>query len=207
MVDELRSVVGMQPFICASASSSAGAASAAAATTVASAQAAPTATTSTPLTYDTVSRGLKYTQSVLQETLRLYPSVPKDVKQAMADDTLPDETFIPAGSLVAYMPHTMGRLPSLWGEDALAYKPERFLAGAKHSQFKFIAFNAGRRSCLGQHMALVEASVVLAALYRSYRVRVLPGQHITYQESLTLPMRNGIKAVLEPRPMTASSSV
>lgn len=214
MVEELRAVVGMTPFGATTAGPvSAGAAAAAAASAAGSAGAGPRSSAAAvsaaapfpSLSYETVSKGLKYTQAVLQETLRLYPSVPKDVKQAMADDRLPDKTFIPAGSLVAYMPHTMGRLPSLWGDDALAYKPDRFLAasgsgsGAKHSQFKFIAFNAGRRTCLGQHMALVEASVVLAVLYRRYRVRVLPGQHITYQESLTLPMKHGIKAVLEPR--------
>lgn len=196
MVEELRSVIGMGAFGAPAGASGAASAGAGAGSS-ASGTSAPAATSS--LSYDTVSKGLKYTQAVLQETLRLYPSVPKDVKQAMGDDTLPDKTFIPAGSLVAYIPHTMGRLPSLWGEDALAYKPDRFLSGAKHSQFKFIAFNAGRRTCLGQHMALVEASVVLAVLYRRYRVRVLPGQHITYQESLTLPMKHGIKAVLEPR--------
>jgi fatty acid omega-hydroxylase len=125
-------------------------------------------------------------------------AVPKDVKQAVRDDTLPDGTFIPQGSLVAYLPHAMGRLETLWGPDAHDFKPSRFLS-EKYSPFKFIAFNAGPRTCLGQQLALVEASIVLSLLYRNYRVTVVPGQHITSLESLTLPMRSGIKAVISRR--------
>jgi cytochrome P450 len=63
--------------------------------------------------------------------------------QALADDTLPDGTFIPAGSMVAYLPHAMGRLEQNW-PDPDRFDPTRFLdASQRHSAFKFIAFNAG----------------------------------------------------------------
>lgn len=43
-------------------------------------------------TYDQVKE-MKYTKAVFQETLRLYPSVPKNTKMALNDDVLPDGTF------------------------------------------------------------------------------------------------------------------
>lgn len=190
--------------------------------------------------YDDVTRHLRYASAVVLETLRLYPSVPKDVKQAVEDDTLPDGTIIPAGSFVTYCPHAMGRNPSLWGPNADVFDPDtHFWSGAlppataaeaaaasgrsagdaddkkesaggggsgagarglqRHSPFKAIAFNAGPRTCLGQHMALVEASYVLATVYSGFKLIPVPGQVIDYQESLTLPQKSGLKVTVQRR--------
>lgn len=51
--------------------------------------------------YDDVLIHLPFTQAVVKETLRLYPSVPKDLKTSIADDTLPDGTFVPKGEATA----------------------------------------------------------------------------------------------------------
>jgi long-chain fatty acid omega-monooxygenase len=59
------------------------------------------------------------------QTLRLYPSIPKNPKCAFHDDVLPDGTFIPRGSYVLYMPYVMGRLPSLWN-DPPRFDPDRW---------------------------------------------------------------------------------
>ncbi|RYG57199.1 cytochrome P450 [archaeon] len=94
--------------------------------------------------------------------------------------------------MVAYLPYAMGRLDSLW-PNPTHFDPTRFL-GVKHSSFKFIAFNAGLRICLGQHLAMTEASFVLAILFRRYKVTPVPGQDVQPTESLTLPMERGLMA-------------
>ena len=44
-----------------------------------------------------------------------------------------------------------GRSQALWGPDAEQFKPERWLQMSEApSQYKFIAFNAGYRLCLGK---------------------------------------------------------
>ncbi len=87
-------------------------------------------------------------QCVLNETLRLYPSVPKNMKRCLRDDVLPDGTFVPSGHSVAFFPWTMGRLTALWGADAEEFRPERWeefeAAGERPSPFKFIAFQVRR---------------------------------------------------------------
>jgi len=132
---------------------------------------------------------------VLRETLRLFPSVPKDVKMAVADDVLPDGTAVRAGDVVAYLPYAMGRLECNWPRP-LDYDPQRFLGETQPSPFLHIAFNAGRRTCLGQTLALTEGAVVLALIARSYEVTLEPGQVLLPAETLTLPMRNGLWATL-----------
>jgi cytochrome P450 len=87
---------------------------------------------------------LKYTEAFCMEVLRLYPSVPKEAKEVSKDDILPDGTPIYVGDLAGFIPYAMGRDKDLWGEDAEEFHPERFLdLPAKHSPFKFIAFQVG----------------------------------------------------------------
>ena len=154
-------------------------------------------------THRTIQDQMPFTRNILHETLRLYPSVPKDLKRSVKADTLPDGTHIPAGSNVAYLPYCMGRNPHLWGNDCLEFKPERwneaFLPGSRISPYKFIAFNAGPRTCLGQQMALVEASFILGLIYRKYTLRLVPNQNIQYLDSLTLPMEEGVKMTVHKR--------
>ena len=152
-----------------------------------------------PLAYETAARKLPFATAVLKEALRLHPSVPKDVKVAVADDVLPDGTRIPAGAAVAWLPWCMGRLDALWPRP-LDFDPERFLGATQPSPFLFTAFNAGPRTCLGQHLATVEGAAVLATLHREFEFELVPGQDIDYAESLTLPMKNGMRVYVRRRP-------
>ncbi|KAL3902074.1 MAG: hypothetical protein SGCHY_000108 [Lobulomycetales sp.] len=157
--------------------------------------------------YDDMRR-LPYAHAVFFEVLRLYPSVPSNVKVCNEDDELPDGTFVAKGSRVIFSPYAMGRLTRIWGPDAKEFNPERWLVdGAlrKESQIKFPAFNAGPRICLGQNLATQvcscdfkliceqEAVTVLTLLVRAFDFEMLPDQEITYIDSLTLPMKNGLK--------------
>lgn len=79
------------------------------------------------ISYEILMHELPYTKAVFHETLRLNPSLPKNVKQAVADDVLPDGTCVYAGELVGYSNWRMGRNKSVWGQDAELLVPERWL--------------------------------------------------------------------------------
>lgn len=72
---------------------------------------------------------------------------------------------------------------------------------APPSAFEYPAFNAGPRTCLGRGLAELEGVFVLASLLRRWRLRLAPGQRRppAYGNSLTLPMRDGLRVTLEPR--------
>merc|ERR1711972_587097 len=59
-----------------------------------------------PLSYDMINR-LDYVEAVIREGLRLHPSVPLDFKEVLADDTLPNGTWVSRGSSVAYSTYSM----------------------------------------------------------------------------------------------------
>ena len=111
---------------------------------------------------------LSYAHAVIMEVLRLHPPVPNDCKVAVRATTLPDGTYVPAGTLVSYLPLAMGRNTEIWGDDAEEFKPERFLSGKEPSPFRFIAFNAGPRMCLGKSQALMTIKLVFANLLPRY---------------------------------------
>eukprot|EP00930_Biecheleria_cincta_P046614 TRINITY_DN32166_c0_g1_i1.p1 TRINITY_DN32166_c0_g1~~TRINITY_DN32166_c0_g1_i1.p1 ORF type:complete len:550 (-),score=94.88 TRINITY_DN32166_c0_g1_i1:91-1740(-) len=143
--------------------------------------------------YDDVKR-LPYLQAVLSETLRLYPSVPIDVKYSLSDETLPDGTHVPAGTSVFYNIFSMGRDTTLWGDDASEFKPERWLAMEEPvSNFVYPVFNAGPRECLGRRLAYVEMTTCLAALLPclSFKLAV-PSEEIKPDAQLTLGMATGL---------------
>jgi cytochrome P450 len=75
--------------------------------------------------------------------LILYIPLGQNSKEAAVDDTLPDGTKVKKGNIVGYVPYSMGRMKFLWGEDALEFRPERWLKLGHfqpESPFKFTAF-------------------------------------------------------------------
>ena len=152
--------------------------------------------------YEALEKELPYTSACMRETLRLFPSVPKDVKVAEKADTLPDGTRVPGGAKVAYLPYVMGRSTELWGPTAAQFLPARFFTDKTlPSPWKFPAFNgAGPRQCLGQRMALAEANFVLALLFSRFTFTLSPEQckegGCPYADSLTLPMARGLFATV-----------
>ncbi|EPS59487.1 hypothetical protein M569_15318, partial [Genlisea aurea] len=153
----------------------------------------PETWTGEPLRFEEVDR-LIYLKAALSETLRLFPSVPEDSKRAAADDVLPDGTFVPAGSSVTYSIYSAGRMRSTWGEDCLEFRPERWLSAGgdefvMHDQFKFVAFNAGPRICLGKELAYLQMKSIAAAVLLRHRLSLVPGHKVEQKMSLTLFMK------------------
>ena len=108
-------------------------------------------------------RRMSYLQNVLNETLRLYPSVPVNTRTAKRTTVLPtgggpDRTapmLIPKGAMVAYCVYAMHRRPDLYGMDAELFRPERWdeEMPMRHDKTKatwgYLPFNGGPRTCLG----------------------------------------------------------
>ncbi|CAI9087399.1 OLC1v1021456C1 [Oldenlandia corymbosa var. corymbosa] len=163
--------------------------------------------TEEPLVFDEADR-LVYLKAALAETLRLYPSVPEDFKYVVSDDVLPDGTRVPAGSTVTYSIYSMGRMKSIWGDDCMEFKPERWLSpgGDRFEQpkdaYKFVAFNGGPRTCLGKDLAYLQMKSVASAVLLRYRLSLVPGHLVQQKMSLTLFMKNGLKVHLTPRQLS-----
>ncbi|GKU96754.1 hypothetical protein SLEP1_g9952 [Rubroshorea leprosula] len=156
-----------------------------------------------PLAFEEADR-LLYLKAALSETLRLYPSVPEDSKHVVADDVLPDGTFVPAGSSITYSIYSVGRMKTTWGDDCMEFRPERWLSadGKKfimHDSYKFVAFNAGPRICLGKDLAYLQMKSVAAAVLLKHKLNLATGHKVEQKMSLTLFMKYGLKVNIQSR--------
>eukprot|EP01087_Luapelamoeba_hula_P021355 TRINITY_DN743_c0_g1_i3.p1 TRINITY_DN743_c0_g1~~TRINITY_DN743_c0_g1_i3.p1 ORF type:complete len:434 (-),score=51.99 TRINITY_DN743_c0_g1_i3:159-1460(-) len=97
---------------------------------------------------------MDYLQWVLDETLRLYPSVPYDIRRAVKADVFPDGAVVPAQALVVYSAFLMGRSEQWWPE-ASRFWPERWADKSTCNKNAFLAFHAGPQTCLGRPMVCV----------------------------------------------------
>ncbi|CAK9148484.1 unnamed protein product [Ilex paraguariensis] len=134
---------------------------------------------------------MQYLHAALTETLRLYPAVPVDAKMCLSDDTLPDGFNVRKGDMVAYQPYAMGRMRFIWGDDAEKYRPERWLdengSFKQESAFKFTAFQAGPRICLGKEFAYRQMKIFSAVLLHFFVFKLGDDQKVVnYRTMLNL---------------------
>ncbi|KAH9483172.1 Cytochrome P450 monooxygenase 75 [Psilocybe cubensis] len=130
-------------------------------------------------TYDDF-REMKYMKAVINETMRLYPAVPFNVRASKCATVLPSKPgsqdrpmYVPANTRLPYATFVMHRRTDLWGPDAREFDPDRFLDDRLHkylipNPFIFIPFNAGPRICLGQQFAYHEMSFFLVKLLQQF---------------------------------------
>ncbi|CAH1417761.1 unnamed protein product [Lactuca virosa] len=159
--------------------------------------------------YDEV-KDMVYTHASLCESMRLYPPVPVDSKLANADDVLPDGTVVKKGMMVSYHPYAMGRMESIWGENWMEFRPERWLEKddtAEKMKFRardpyvYPVFQAGPRICLGKDMAFLQMKRVVAGVLRQFMVvpAVDDGSEPVFVAALTSKMKGGFPVKIKER--------
>src|SRR5262245_31909428 len=118
------------------------------------------------LTPDDVVR-LVYTEQVVREALRLCPPVAVAGRTAMRDIAV-DGYRVTAGSMVLIGVFGMHRDSAVW-PDPLTFSPERFTPQnmSKLDRWQYIPFGAGPRTCIGDHFAMLEATLALATIVRT----------------------------------------
>lgn len=146
---------------------------------------------------------LPYVMAVFYETLRLYPPVPFELKQCEQQTTLPDGTFLPKNAILVWCTWAMNRSKLTWGEDAVEFKPERWLEDGNFvskTAFEFPVFNGGPRTCLGKKMAELVAVQVISSLVLMFDFVAIDSKERISRNSLTLPMQGGLPCFVKPRP-------
>ncbi|KAL6127034.1 hypothetical protein ACLB2K_075079 [Fragaria x ananassa] len=145
------------------------------------------------LTEEALSK-MQYLHAVLYETLRLYPTIPLNARVCFSDDTWPDGHSVRKGEMIVYQPYSMGRMKYIWGDDAEEFRPERWLDGngnfKEENPFKFIAFNAGPRICLGKDYSYLQMKIFSAVLLTNYIFKLTDETKVgEYKTMVTLDIK------------------
>ncbi|KAH0940420.1 hypothetical protein HID58_000057 [Brassica napus] len=146
---------------------------------------------------------LVYLQAALYESMRLYPPVPFQRKSPIKPDLLPSGHKVDSSSTIMIFLYALGRMRAVWGEDAMEFKPERWVSQSgclRHEpSFKFLSFNAGPRTCPGKQLALTLMKTVAVEILQNYDIKVIKGQKIEPDPGLILYMKHGLRRCSAPR--------
>jgi len=114
---------------------------------------------------------LGYTVQVIHESLRLCPPAAAVARLAMRDVII-DGHRVPAGTSLLVGIYALHRDPALWDQPT-RFDPDRFspARSAGRDRWQYLPFGAGPRSCIGDHFAMLEATIGLATIIRRARVR------------------------------------
>ncbi|EXJ65769.1 uncharacterized protein A1O5_11010 [Cladophialophora psammophila CBS 110553] len=118
-----------------------------------------------------IFESLPLLSGVCLETLRLFPPVPSTLRQSTKDNTLLGHP-IAAGTVLTLAPWVSNNSPALWGPDVHEIKPDRGIdcetgkpnqTGGVSTNYAFMTFLHGPRSCIGQQFAKAELRALVAA--------------------------------------------
>lgn len=114
---------------------------------------------------------LKFTRAVIDETMRLYPSLYVIGRAALAPDTVAGRP-VRKNDLILIAPWLLHRHENLWHEPN-AFIPRRFMPPAPPpDRFAYMPFGLGPRVCIGPYFAYVELTLAIAQLIRTFRIEL-----------------------------------
>ncbi|XP_078541195.1 cholesterol side-chain cleavage enzyme, mitochondrial isoform X2 [Lissotriton helveticus] len=116
-----------------------------------------------------VLKSVPLVKAAIKETLRVHP-VAVTLQRYIQQDSVIQNYFIPAGTLVQVGLYAMGRDPTVFVEPE-KYNPERWLE-RDASHFRGLGFGFGPRQCLGRRIAEMEMHLFLIHLLEHFRIEV-----------------------------------
>lgn len=152
-----------------------------------------------PIGYET-QKLLPYTEQVVKETLRLFPSVWCLAARTSSEKIVVGDYTIPKGIEFLCSPYTLHRNPKYF-PDPESFDPERFSAEneAKLPKGAFMPFGGGPRLCVGNHLAMMESKIILANVIKRFEFHLSKEQVVEPLPQITLMQKYGMNMRFETR--------
>ncbi|KAI0011489.1 cytochrome P450 [Xylariaceae sp. FL0662B] len=153
-----------------------------------------------PFTLETL-KSCEYLQWVIQETLRLFPAGPINVREAVRDTVLPigggpdgqGPVAVRKGARVQLGTYYTHRRKDLWGDDANEFRPERWRGRIRG--WDFTPFSGGPQICVGQGYSMTQVSYAIARIVLHFdKMEPSPGSNNAKKSWMTvLTPGDGVK--------------
>ncbi|GLB35548.1 putative cytochrome p450 [Lyophyllum shimeji] len=147
---------------------------------------------------------LPYLDMVVRETMRVHAPVASTIRSAVKDDILPlskpftdrkgvvhDTVRVNEGQTLLIPILAINRDKSIWGEDAMEFRPERWekvpeaAAAIPGVWGNMLTFLGGPRACIGYRFSLVETKALLFTLIRAFEFELaVPVKDIVKKSSV-----------------------
>jgi cytochrome P450 len=149
-----------------------------------------------PELQDKVAADEDLVRAALLEGMRLYPPAYVTERKAVTGTTIGGHP-VPAGMMVLTSPWVTHRHPAFW-PDPDRFDPTRFAGGQDRPRYAYFPFGGGARACIGEHFAMLEATLLMRALLDRYRIEAVdepPDLHAY----VTLRPAGAVRVRLTPR--------
>ncbi|KAL4784157.1 cytochrome P450 [Aspergillus varians] len=116
---------------------------------------------------------LPYLDACILEGLRLHPPfcLPFERIVPKGGMMIGNKWYFPEGTVIGMSPYVVNRHKPTFGEDADKWNPERWMVPRElksKREAAVLTFGAGRRVCLGRHLAILELKKIVPALLLRY---------------------------------------
>jgi len=144
-------------------------------------------------------RKLRFARDVFRETLRLYPPIGFMVREATEHEVMRDKNIKPGCPLVL-SPWLLHRHRKHWEKPDI-FDPDRFSRKETKESLRaaYLPFSMGPRVCSGAAFATQEATLIIAAMSRDYRLEAIEGDDPVPVSRVTIRARDGIRVRLSRR--------
>ncbi|ESQ37088.1 hypothetical protein EUTSA_v10002489mg [Eutrema salsugineum] len=148
-------------------------------------------------------QNLKYLQAIVKETHRLYPPAPLTGIREASEACNLGGYRVEKGTRLLINIWKLHRDPKMW-PDPKTFKPERFMeekSQCQKSNFEYIPFSSGRRSCPGMNLGLRVVHFALARLIQGFELRKVTSEQLDMAEGpgLALPKIKAVEVLVMPR--------
>jgi cytochrome P450 len=141
---------------------------------------------------------LTWSRGVFAESLRLYPPAWILSRHAGGNASI-SGTHIPRGTLALACPLVTHR-DARWYLAPLVFDPGRWLSGQPGPKpFAYFPFGAGVRRCVGEPLAWLEGTLVLAILASRWSFHPVGGAEPSFRRGITLASRHGLPVRIHRR--------
>jgi cytochrome P450 len=129
---------------------------------------------------------LTFCETVIRESMRLYPPAYLVGRRAIDDITIGDH-FIPAGTNVLMSQWIVHR-DARWFDDPLTFNPDRWADGlaGRLPKYAYFPFGGGPRVCIGNTFAMFEAPLLLAMVAERFTLELITPDPIRMRPAVTL---------------------
>jgi len=130
-------------------------------------------------------RELDYLEWVIQEAMRLYPPVYTMFREPTEDVELSGYPIEAKTTLM--IPQWGVHRSERFYEDPETFDPERWKPerAKERPRFAYFPFGGGPRHCIGKHLAMLEAQLIIATTAQNYRLEFLGETPLELMPSLT----------------------
>jgi cytochrome P450 len=142
---------------------------------------------------------LRYTEWVVQESMRLYPPAYVIGREAVTACTVGGYA-VPTGRTVLMSQWVVHR-DARWFDQPERFWPDRWAddLAKRLPKYAYFPFGGGPRLCIGNMFAMMETVLVLAAVAQRYRFTLAPGHQPVPWPTFTLRPLDGVQAILVRR--------